>query len=143
MIFIFFVVMIRRPPRTTRTDTLFPDTTLFRSGHAGTLRPEGLLPFTLRLQAGPQGGVVQRQKLAAPHRPGIRPRLARRPHQQDPLFFNLPYRPKQFRGLLAGATGFPARLPRGFSIQRSEEHTSELQSLMRISYAVFCLKKKQ
>src|SRR3546814_6738638 len=124
MIFIFFVVMIRRPPRTTRTDTLFPDTTLFRSGHAGTLRPEGLLPFTLRLQAGPQGGVVQRQKLAAPHRPGIRPRLARRPHQQDPLFFNLPYRPKQFRGL------------------RSEEHTSELQSLMRISYAVFCLKKK-
>src|SRR3546814_8300675 len=114
MIFIFFVVMIRRPPRTTRTDTLFPDTTLFRSGHAGTLRPEGLLPFTLRLQAGPQGGVVQRQKLAAPHRPGIRPRLARRPHQQDPLFFN-----------------------------RSEEHTSELQSLMRTSYAVFCLTKKK
>src|SRR3546814_1474796 len=76
----FFFLMIRRPPRSTRTDTLFPYTTLFRSKDA---RIE-------RAGAGPFG-----------QRPG---------EARDP---------------------------------RSEEHTSELQSLMRISYAVFCLKKKQ
>src|SRR3546814_5152764 len=80
--------MIRRPPRSTRTDTLFPYTTLFRSGRA----------------AGRDG----------------RSQLARR------------------RLLLCR---FPRRGPRGRA--RSEEHTSELQSLMRISYAVFCLKKKK
>src|SRR3546814_8154314 len=77
--------MIRRPPRSTRTDTLFPYTTLFRSArhhHSG---------------------------VSAAHRPR------------------------------AAAEGLP-RQPGGDG--RSEEHTSELQSLMRISYAVFCLKKK-
>src|SRR3546814_1084440 len=84
--------MIRRPPRSTRTDTLFPYTTLFRS-----YRP-----------------------LAA--RPGARQRAAHhdRHRGRDPR-----------RGASAARTG-----------GRSEEHTSELQSLMRISYAVFCLKKK-
>src|SRR3546814_2036559 len=76
----FFFLMIRRPPRSTRTDTLFPYTTLFRSGR-GQLHP------------------------------------------QDPR-------------------GDPRQAHRGGADQRSEEHTSELQSLMRISYAVFCLKKK-
>src|SRR3546814_2719586 len=73
-----FFLMIRRPPRSTRTDTLFPYTTLFRSSHR-----------------------------------------------------------------LGGGDAAAAELPRpaGFR-RRSEEHTSELQSLMRISYAVFCLKKK-
>src|SRR3546814_13267495 len=81
----FFFLMIRRPPRSTRTDTLFPYTTLFRSPAPGrTAVP------------------LSRAKLA---------RLA-----------------------VAGRTR-----PLG----RSEEHTSELQSLMRISYAVFCLKKKK
>src|SRR3546814_11051251 len=75
----FFFLMIRRPPRSTRTDTLFPYTTLFRSQLVG-------------------GGDVQ--------------------HVQA-----------------LNAAGAPA--------SRSEEHTSELQSLMRISYAVFCLKKKK
>src|SRR3546814_18071883 len=76
---VFFFLMIRRPPRSTRTDTLFPYTTLFRS--EGTrLRASG--------------------------------------HRTAP----------------------PTRAPR--PTVRSEEHTSELQSLMRISYAVFCLKKK-
>src|SRR3546814_4962682 len=73
--------MIRRPPRSTRTDTLFPYTTLFRSAAASFKAPDTLNPgdtFVLTLRA----------------------------------------------------------------ITRSEEHTSELQSLMRISYAVFCLKKK-
>src|SRR3546814_5619368 len=84
-------VMIRRPPISTRTDTLFPYTTLFRS------------PDFLRATAGRHGR----------HRRG-RPRAPRRDRQESLL---------------------PA--PRGW---RSEEHTSELQSLMRISYAVFCLK---
>src|SRR3546814_5341253 len=90
--------MVRRPPRSTRTDTLFPYTTLFRS----------------------------------PRHEGIRAGLRR----------------------LRGAGGEPAGRRRGPGLQaahgdlrvgmsRSEEHTSELQSLMRISYAVFCLKKKK
>src|SRR3546814_17170844 len=77
--YIIFFLMIRRPPRSTRTDTLFPYTTLFRSGTGG-----------------------------------------------------------------ARGNDFPSRRSmRGFPYRRSEEHTSELQSLMRISYAVFCLKKKK
>src|SRR3546814_3358927 len=85
--------MIRRPPRSTRTDTLFPYTTLFRSkGPAGPCR-----------------------WLRQPARKGVAAALMR--HSQR-----------------RGTKRHPAR--------RSEEHTSELQSLMRISYAVFCLKKK-
>src|SRR3546814_5186325 len=85
--------MIRRPPRSTRTDTLFPYTTLFRS-------------------------------LAEEDAQELRPLELRR--QSDAI------------------TGFGGRCggQRAFGHVRSEEHTSELQSLMRISYAVFCLKKK-
>src|SRR3546814_4754615 len=84
----FVLLMIRRPPRSTRTDTLVPYTTLFRSAPAATPR--------------------------APPRQG------------------------------AGRCGNHGRRARGAARRRSrsEEHTSELQSLMRISYAVFCLKKK-
>src|SRR3546814_2540790 len=111
--------MIRRPPRSTRTDTLFPYTTLFRSNSC---------------RAAP-----------APDRRGYGPR------QKE-------WRPEwRWR-----RTGWRARCPRGKHVSwdispkiqkiaesrpagpdRSEEHTSELQSLMRISYAVFCLKKKK
>src|SRR3546814_6521629 len=88
-----FFLMIRRPPRSTRTDTLFPYTTLFRSG-----------------------GQAMRRRAAG------------------------------FRGAgFFAASGFFAAgvfFGRPGSSCRSEEHTSELQSLMRISYAVFCLKKK-
>src|SRR3546814_4276266 len=99
--------MIRRPPRSTRTDTLFPYTTLCRSDPVDWSRH--VLPHPLRPQ---------------PHR---LPAHRRGPHRAV---------------LLAG--GAPPRRPvhpadRG---HRSEEHTSELQSLMRISYAVFGLKKK-
>src|SRR3546814_10886689 len=91
--------MIRRPPRSTRTDTLFPYTTLFRSCldrlHAATVRP-------LRGSVG----------------------------SGEP------------RSLCRPARASKARA-RGGLWKRSEEHTSELQSLMRISYAVFCLKKKR
>src|SRR3546814_2547340 len=89
--------MIRRPPRSTRTDTLFPYTTLFRSAighHHQVERAVGLA-----------AGVVEQAVVGV--------------HIDD---------------VAAGMQGAGAA--------RSEEHTSELQSLMRISYAVFCLKKK-
>src|SRR3546814_4435199 len=90
---VIFFLMIRRPPRSTRTDTLFPYTTLFRSWEFSVLR---------------------NVMLAVQAREG-------------------------------GAAGFwaPVRRDEGLRAARSEEHTSELQSLMRISYAVFCLKKKK
>src|SRR3546814_4615442 len=95
--------MIRRPPRSTRTDTLFPDTTLFRSGQ---------LQVGLFIEARPQ--LDHRRDLFA---------ISRRVHQGV----------DDFRVGAAAIEGLA---------HRSEEHTSELQSLMRISYAVFCLKKK-
>src|SRR3546814_4427957 len=92
--------MIRRPPRSTRTDTLFPYTTLFRSAAAaGGAAPRGR-PALQRPAANPRC-----RQLGF----WVRLRLHRRRRRID---------------------------------DRSEEHTSELQSLMRISYAVFCLKKK-
>src|SRR3546814_1057862 len=106
-IYSFFVLMIRRQPRSTRTDTLFPYTTLFRS-------------HVLRAGRGLSPVQVAARLRARDHRAGRRP-------------------PR-----LAGAgEGRPAGARRRHSRRlRSEEHTSELQSLMRISYAVFCLKKK-
>src|SRR3546814_1875650 len=99
--------MIRRPPRSTRTDTLFPYTTLFRSFGLGP-KSRGP-PFKSRNPA-----TSRKWQRALAKRGGIPPFLP-----------------------------FRTRLPRVFkSGARSEEHTSELQSLMRISYAVFCLKKK-
>src|SRR3546814_6305429 len=94
--------MIRRPPRSTRTDTLFPYTTLFRSirlledrHRRGRVRSDAAQPIG---------------RVRDPQTPG---RVAR------------------------------SRFAQGSADRRSEEHTSELQSLMRTSYAVFCLKKKK
>src|SRR3546814_20050353 len=95
-----FFLMIRRPPRSTRTDTLFPYTTLFRS-HADE----------------------QHGKNAGRHQP------VQQARQQA-----------EMRGL---PLGYGTHCARSCWVDRSEEHTSELQSLMRISYAVFCLKKKK
>src|SRR3546814_9508590 len=91
--------MIRRPPRSTRTDTLFPYTTLFRSK-------------ALRARPRPFGGMLAERRTGgrAVRRDGGR-RVFRRKHVHA-------------------------------ADQRSEEHTSELQALMRISYAVFCMKRK-
>src|SRR3546814_7539038 len=89
--------MIRRPPRSTRTDTLFPYTTLFRS----------------------RAGICYRRDCLNPP-----------PSLLYPINAQLPP--------LAQTDAISRRAARA----RSEEHTSELQSLMRISYAVFCLKKK-
>src|SRR3546814_4628020 len=96
--------MIRRPPRSTRTDTLFPYTTLFRSHH----------PLALRHRRDAAGRAIPAQEQ------GEGDAGAARPH------------------LRSGTRTRPERTG-----GRSEEHTSELQSLMRISYAVFCLKKKK
>src|SRR3546814_10290416 len=103
--------MIRRPTRSTRTDTLFPYTTLFRSRGGDRDAGAGARPALVAACAAPT-----RQRFRAMH----------------------------------GYDHFHGHATRSFAIvtlgnlaYRSEEHTSELQSLMRISYAVFCLKKKK
>src|SRR3546814_3838270 len=115
----FFFLMIRRPPRSTRTDTLFPYTTPFRSPRSGWLRSRRL-----------------HKSVVALHPPAMQ---------------------QEFRQLLEHDTGVLDRVKHATAVDRephaymhrvaglaqqhrSEEHTSELQSLMRISYAVFCLK---
>src|SRR3546814_3880040 len=107
--------MIRRPPRSTRTDTLFPYTTLFRSTPAHGVGT-GTQALAQRARDLP-GGKVQAVLLSHPLPAGARVVAMPRP-------------PARQRGRRHGGG-------------RSEEHTSELQSLMRISYAVFCLKKKK
>src|SRR3546814_4501228 len=109
--------MIRRPPRSTRTDTLFPYTTLFRSGDALVLDTEGARvdDFFRRLR------MYKLRSRIELSQGGYRSAVAIGDDALDVL-------------------GLPAE--RG-AAARSEEHTSELQSLMRISYAVFCLKKKK
>src|SRR3546814_2934329 len=109
--------MRRRPPRSTRTDTLFPYTTLFRSLEGGPgVRPDERAAGRARARGADR-----------PHPGGVLPRRGR-PGRAVLRRQHLPLHPGRLRGV--GAAG------------RSEEHTSELQSLMRISYAVFCLKKK-
>src|SRR3546814_20720670 len=95
---LIFLLMIRLPPRATRTDTLCPDTTLFRSNFTTTSRP-------------------------------VWPRATRTADMVASV-------PEDTRRTIS-TDGTRSQMA------RSEEHTSELQSLMRISYAVFCLKKKQ
>src|SRR3546814_10871164 len=123
--------MIRRPPRSTRTDTLFPYTTLFRS--FGAVQRFDQAEYAV-LRAGGERRRIARDLAVDRRRPLHGPRRNRA-------------RPRNRRRRRA-AFGRPARLPddraraRLALAARSEEHTSELQSLMRISYAVFCLKKK-
>src|SRR3546814_9990877 len=97
--------MIRRPPRSTRTDTLFPYTTLFRSGSVQSRKNFSKYAFNA-------GDFM--------------------------LTVVIPVSPSGKRGAIVIPNG-PSS---GLVLPRSEEHTSELQSLMRNSYAVFCLKKK-
>src|SRR3546814_10108642 len=92
--FSFFFLMIRRPPRSTRTDTLFPYTTLFRSCEDAVRAHDNAGPVRAR---------------------------------------------RETKSFISDVEGAEIDMIRA----RSEEHTSELQSLMRISYAVFCLKKKK
>src|SRR3546814_9225934 len=126
----FFFVSRRRPPRSTRTDTLFPYTTLFRS----------------------DDHVLRKSDFVFAEVYGAHPL-----HRRCSLYFgghanDLPFGDPVAR---RSARAIDAELPRPcpprndveadirqMPLERSEEHTSELQSLMRISYAVFCLKKK-
>src|SRR3546814_5991680 len=118
--------MIRRPPRSTRTDTLFPYTTLFRSDPGRNLRH-------LRLSGtGDAGGPDIGGLFAGRRRPS-----AARHGQEDQGGDGRAARPLRRRVREKRHRG-----GQGERTVRSEEHTSELQSLMRISYAVFCLKKK-
>src|SRR3546814_4560352 len=94
-VIVIFFLMIRRPPRSTRTDTLFPYTTLFRSIAVHMIAAAALPFFGIEIDA-----------------------------------------------QVFGDQDFHENAPFLYFVIRSEEHTSELQSLMRISYAVFCLKKK-
>src|SRR3546814_2680164 len=119
--------MIRRPPRSTRTDTLFPYTTLFRSEEA--VGVEGVAhPREIGIVDRP--GQIQADDLRAEYG---RERRDGEGHEQISDYVRTIIRP-------GGRNGTASQR---FRRERSEEHTSELQSLMRISYAVFCLKKKR
>src|SRR3546814_7640183 len=146
--------MIRRPPRSTRTDTLFPYTTLFRSpttasetreeltrgwcrkcnpGKPGRRRPYG------RGRAG-RGSAAPERDLLLLARPPFGGHLLQR--GERPRLVGLP----ALRSTGQPGSGEPSAGTEDRALQdaprRSEEHTSELQSLMRQSYALFCLKKK-
>src|SRR3546814_10461814 len=135
--------MIRRPPRSTRTDTLFPYTTLFRSVDAAIIgsskdsvarhekfKAKYELPFTLASDE--DGSVCEAYGTWI-----------------EKSMYGRKYMGIDRATFLIGADGKVARIWRKVKVPghveevRSEEHTSELQSLMRISYAVFCLKKKK
>src|SRR3546814_12472392 len=116
VIYYIFVLMIRRPPRSTRTVTRFPYATLFRS------RPRRRRRAQRHRAQGTRGEALQAGL------DGTAQRLLVEGSRQCDLH----------RPLLAAQHQVEPHAPR-----RSEEHTSELQSLMRISYAVFCLKKKK
>src|SRR3546814_7283229 len=120
----FFFLMIRRPPRSTRTDTLFPYTTLFRSDHR-------------------RGRIGGRHHVQQDGRFG-----AEGTHHRNPPGKLATQQVAEHVGrrnaLIARIQRIGVRLCENrLDVDRSEEHTSELQSLMRISYAVFCLKKKK
>src|SRR3546814_9505287 len=111
--------MIRRPPRSTRTDTLFPYTTLFRSQRGKPRLAERLILSDRPALCG--RCFITHGKQGRPTSQHQQHGKADDPRATTSMRLSHAYPPEQ---------------------QRSEEHTSELQSLMRISYAVFCLKKK-
>src|SRR3546814_2041124 len=123
--------MIRRPPRSTRTDTLFPYTTLFRSEKLGD----------------DSGALASAREADAPDIPAdqqvqpadyVRIETARLENRTYPT---IAPRPETARLAYLMLALHPADCAGACAHHRSEEHTSELQSLMRLSYAVFCLKK--
>src|SRR3546814_1340740 len=106
-----FFFMIRRPPRSTRTDTLFPYTTLFRSSSTSRV-------------------------------PNKESRMAVKKKTEKQTSSWIGEVEKYSRQIWLAGLGAYSKVSKDGTKLRSEEHTSELQSLMRISYAVFCLKKK-
>src|SRR3546814_5020244 len=125
--------MIRRPPRSTRTDTLFPYTTLFRStidSDVGAFTLGGDVVYTSKVFFSAFNTDVA---ASAPSRTRYNLSLSYESSVVDGLYASLVG--KNITNKVVATSGFTGT-------PRSEEHTSELQSLMRISYAVFCLKKK-
>src|SRR3546814_2701624 len=126
--------MLRRPPRSTLTDTLFPSTTLFRSQISSFVLAEQPLDESRR----PHSESLRERPAYAVYYYFARFQLFGMPHIQEWQWVTHPRPlsliPRSLQNL--SLPGNPCR-------RRSEEHTSELQSLMRISYAVFCLKKKK
>src|SRR3546814_1022015 len=122
--------MIRRPPRSTRTDTLFPYTTLFRSRPKSMATSLDATYCKLRSRLRVLDSAFERH-LFVPSKTRRIDRFA----LQEGLISGL------WQSWCAFCRSTVIGSARG-TISRSEEHTSELQSLMRISYAVFCLKKK-
>src|SRR3546814_5612958 len=119
---LLFFLMIRRPPRSTRTDTLFPYTTLFRADNAAEMFVTifaGILDLATGAVEYSDGGHEAHFIVRAG---GAVDRLDKHQGMALGVFDDVAYQTGHFR-------------------LRSEEHTSELQSLMRIAYAVFCLKK--
>src|SRR3546814_3089525 len=128
--------MIRRPPRSTRTDTLFPYTTLFRSSaaplqdtQAGHLRGRSASQC---FGQGAETGTARKVRLTCF-------RVLKRQHEVDPLLVA----GGAWTSSRGSASSARSALVAIAYVQRSEEHTSELQSLMRMSNAVFCLKNKR
>src|SRR3546814_8117755 len=147
--------MIRRPPQSTRTDPLFPSSTLFRSEpvrHQPRLAQDGQRPDVLRQIGRPQALQLQLLEPEGDRRARRLRAVAQAPVRLAEPVAELTHGPARIHAdadmadQLVGALRHhdelivPALDP---VAARSEEHTSELQSLMRISYAVFCLKKNK
>src|SRR3546814_8376203 len=139
--------MLRRPPRSTRTDTLFPYTTLFRSGADLELlrpRPRALAlaeRFFVRSETGALLALPAEAREAAFVRLWCAKEAVLKAHGRG-LAFGLDRLEFALCGDDWALVACDPALGQPSDWTRSEEHTSELQSLMRISYAVFCLKKK-
>src|SRR3546814_4962452 len=147
---ILFFLMIRRPPRSTRTDTLFPYTTLFRSHFVISGYTEHLpLSDFIMVISEPGDDRTETMKLEGRggeySPPQVRATLRRSDTSGARSRADIGLLAAKRLAYVAAETG--ARFIRDRiqiePIDRSEEHTCELQSLMRISYAVFCLKKKK
>src|SRR3546814_10168918 len=136
--------MVRRPPISTRTDTLFPYTTLFRSNDQGAANPAPLPANTVHFSDVALLATTQSIN-AIPLTPS--PMVGKSRAWLEgvtPSILSMRLKAK-LRYRLANASRYPSGCPPGtrqLCKARSEEHTPELQSLMRISYAGFCLNKK-
>src|SRR3546814_17749267 len=151
-LFFFFFLMIRLPPRSTLTDTLFPYTTLFRSrsdrsaGSRRNINRRSPAPWRGQCRSFSAAQACLRQRCCCSVRLDRSScRSSTRRTSRSPTFVFHPPRSTSRPRCSSTSKMHSRHCPRwhwSFPRTRSEEHTSELQSLMRISYAVFCLKKK-